>query len=94
MPIAGKTKLVVEVTVASCAIRSKTKYSVQQAQNSGRTSAKKSNVISLALAVQIAPLTGKTNLVAQVVVASCATYITAPTSLVTGSHSYLLDFFA
>ena len=33
-------------------------------------------IIYLALVVQIVPLTGKTKLVAQVVVASCATYAT------------------
>ena len=51
-------------------------------------------IISLALLVQIVPLTGKTNLVAQVVVASCATCVTVATSLVPDTHSYLLDFFA
>ena len=51
-------------------------------------------IISLALVVQIVPLTGKTKLVAQVVVASCATCATAQTSLVPDTHSYLLDFFA
>ena len=44
--------------------------------------------------MQIVPLTGKTKLVAQVVVASCATCATAQTSLVPDTHSYLLDFFA
>ena len=44
--------------------------------------------------MQIVPLTGKTRLVAQVVVASCATCATAQTSLVLDTHSYLLDFFA
>ena len=44
--------------------------------------------------MQIVPLTGKTKLVAQVIVASCATYATAQTSLVPDTHSYLIDFFA
>ena len=43
--------------------------------------------------MQIVPLTGKTKLVAQVVVASCATCATAQTSLVPDTHRYLLDFF-
>ena len=51
-------------------------------------------IISLALVVQIVPLTGKTKLVAQVVVASCDTCATAQTSLVPDTHSYLLNFFA
>ena len=52
------------------------------------------NIISIALAVQIVPLTSKMKLVAQVVVDSCATCATAQTSLVPDTHSYLLDFFA
>ena len=42
----------------------------------------------------VLPVSGKIKLVAQVVVATCATCTTAQTSLVPNTYSYLLDFFA
>ena len=50
-------------------------------------------IISLALIVQIVPLIRKMILVAQVVVASCATCVTAQTSLVPDTHMALTWLF-